>query len=485
MKASTKFKTKGISLTLLIGSLFLNSCKDDFLNLEPKGRSIAEITEDFDLLLNSTQPLIFLNSIAYLGDEVVALDPYYSGAPLFNQRFFSYEDEIYLPDQEAFEFLNLSNGLYLYNKIINEVMASQGGTDQQKRSIRAEALVGRAWANFMMINLYTKPYVRATAANDPGIIMLREANVNAGNFTRGKLQEAYDWVINDLETALPDLPEQTSGRMRAGKITAEALLGKIYFMMARYDEALPLLSSSIARVPNEKIPLGLYDFAKELRSGGAFSPINPLFGPNRNMIQNIDRETIFLRFNRNGDYWITSNIILSKETMALLSAGDRRRAFTNRTIVTMDVLRDGMARAFGKYTQNNGLNLSEIYLQLAECQARAGDLAAAVQTIEALRVKRMPEAEAKVPATIAADRSALVRFILDEGIRETFMTGYRWFEMRRLSVDDEFKDHVKMEHPVYDRAGKIVKTFTLRPERFTLRYPQYIKNTNPGLEQNP
>ncbi len=486
-KKNTLVNRNSVIRWILTVTVLLHSCKSDFLDVSPKGKSIAETTGDFEALLNGTSQLTFFNDLHMLGDEVAAVDKYYSTAYYRQQNAFSYQDNLYRVDDSQTEYYFLAMNLYIYNKIINEVMAAKGGSEQQKRSIRAEALVARAWANFMMVKLYTKPYVQATAATDQGIIMQREASVTASNFTRGKLQEAYDWIINDLQTALPDLPEQTATRMRCGKITGEVLLAQVYFMMGRYTDALPLLSSSLTRLPKETTPLGLYDYAKELKSDGAFYPIHPLYGPMRQFISSsyADHETLFYRMSLNYNYYAYAWGVLSKETMALFSDKDQRRAFTNTGLIDGNTLPPGIARACGDPYENSGLNVPEIYLQLAECQARSGELTAAVETIEILRRNRMPQEDVQVPASIATDRSALIRFILDEGIRETYMTPYRWFEMRRLSVDEEFKDRVKMEHKVYDMDGNIVQRFPLRPERLTLRFPFNIKNANPALEQNP
>ena len=92
---------------------------------------------------------------------------------------------------------------------------------------------------------------------------------------------------------------------------------------------------------------------------------------------------------------------------------------------------------------------------------------------------------ADIPANVAADQIALTKYILEERIREFASMGERWWDMRRLSVDETYKSTVGMVHQVYDAAGNVVKSFPLKPERLTFRFPQYIVDANPGLGQNP
>ncbi len=68
----------------------------------------------------------------------------------------------------------------------------------------------------------------------------------------------------------------------------------------------------------------------------------------------------------------------------------------------------------------------------AELKARADDLAGAKADLKPLRSKRMPANIVAIPSGIANDKEALVRFILEERIREFAISGMRWMDMRRL-----------------------------------------------------
>ncbi len=105
--------------------------------------------------------------------------------------------------------------------------------------------------------------------------------------------------------------------------------------------------------------------------------------------------------------------------------------------------------------------------------------------METLRKARMPVANATVATNIASNQSALLQFIFDERVREFATKGYRWFDMRRISVDPILAKPT-FTHILYKDATSTNTTlFTLKPTRLTLRIPVSIMNANPQFTNNP
>lgn len=463
-----------------------NACKKDFLEVNPKGALVAEKTSDYDQLLNSFTTTILTPQLLS-GDESAGIEPYFTWQTVLdNQKAFRWEDDIYLPDAAQTEWTLLMQVMYQYNKVINEVMESKEGSDAQKQAIRAEARACRAWCYFMMVNFYGKPYNEATAATDLAIPKLLTADVTQTKFTRATVKEIYDLIINDLTEALPYLPAKLTNRIRMSKPAAEGLLGKVYVFSGQFDKALLQLNEAVNDLPGASIPVGLYDYQTEFALGGAFTPVSPVTGPARGNL-NTDREVLFLRQTFNLFSFIFSSVVLNSKAVGLYLPGDYRRRFLtpNPFADFTHVYPNGMLRSWGNGNATNvGINVSDIYLLRAECKSRGNDLSGAIADIEAFRKKRMPAAEAVIPAAIAADKVALTTFILNERIREFPMQGCRWFDMRRLSVDPVYKSTIGTTHTVYDMSGAVKGTYTLRPERLTFRIPLYISNSNPDMPQN-
>ena len=473
-----QFHTIRIAFLLFFG-LILISCKKDFLDIDPKGYLIANQVSHYDAMLNDGAIVGQIPHIL-MSDELAGFGSDFYGSTLpFDQNAFKWADDIYLISNERSEFAILSEQLYIYNKVINEVIDAEGGSDQQKRSLRAEALASRAYTFFMLVNLYGKPYNSATSATDLGIPLVKIADVTQNKFTRASVQETYAQIISDLNEAIPNLPLTVTSRIRMSKAAAEALLGKVYVFIGRFEQALPLLNAAITDLQGASIAVGLYDFKKELAVNGAFYP-----EPSR-VNTSADKEIVYTKTIVNLYSLVWSGVVLSPATINLFGNNDLRREFLSPYTSSMQMYPLGMLKVTGKSYSNAGINVPDIYLLRSECRSRLGDTQMATTELESFRKNRMPDADAIIPTAISNDKIALTKFILDERIREFAFSGDRWFDMRRLSVDPDYKHTIGTTHRIYDENGNISATFNLKPERLTLRIPLYIMTTNPGMPQNP
>ena len=170
-------------LTALISQV---SCRKEFLEIVPKGQQIATMTKDYRQILNMNY-LMQSTAGVYMGDEIVALQPFINEHTLRVQRLFRYADRIYEADQlpdELSDEQGYIRRLYLFNKIINEVMGSKGGSEAEKKAILAEDKAGRAICNFMFLSDFSTPYNPNTAGTELGIPELTQADVTLTDFKR-------------------------------------------------------------------------------------------------------------------------------------------------------------------------------------------------------------------------------------------------------------------------------------------------------------
>jgi starch-binding outer membrane protein, SusD/RagB family len=475
------FYTKGIFGAALFMVVFL-SCKKSFLEVTPKGKLIAQTVSDYDLLLNNTS---LLNTGAsaqlVLGDEIAAVEPYYSSAELRTHRLFQWEDVVYEANENATEMQVPMQNVYTYNKIINEVPDARDGSEQQKKSIQAEAMAGRAWTYFLLINFYGKPYQSTTAVSDPGFPIVTASDVTETSFSRASVKEVYDFIINDLVTALPHLPVKATNRLRMSRGAAKGLLGKVLLFMGKPSEALPYLNEAITDMATSTMPVQLFDYNKTLAPGGSFTPFF-IFGP---QYPTVDANVECFYGKQFSNFWVlSSELVLHPNTVALYQPSDLRlQFFSGMPYPSGPQYPAGMLRRMGPVTIQYGVVVPDLYLLRAECKARLNDLPGAVMDVETLRKNRMPAADAPVPLGIADQPLALLNFILEERIREFASLGYRWFDMRRLSVDPLFSG-ISFYHTYYDANGTPA-VISLKPERLVLRFPQKVLDQNPGMVNNP
>lgn len=483
----------GITFGLVL--LLQFSCKKEFLEIEPKGQKILKTTNDYEQVLNISNLQTFLPANIYMGDEMAAMQSYFNELPIRMQRLFRYDERIYDAGATPDEFSSASSNegiyirrLYVFNKVINNVMDSEGGSDTQKIAIMSEAKVLRAICNFMFLSDFSKPYNATSATTDLGIPNITKSDVNQTNYARLSQQENYELMIRDITEAIPNLDVLTH-RRKISKLTAYAFLARIYFAMNNYTAAKTTLDLAFLEIPKANIPLALYDYNVVLNPAGG--PLSWLphtgFGYSANKPQVInDTETIFNIDATKTLFTAPNTFVLSERTVALFDPSDKR--LNKSDPVDIDEAFSypkGMRRPLFTFTDDVGPVLPDLYLMRAEARARTNDLAGAVQDVEALRIKRISAAAAKVPGGIINNQQSLVRFILDERIRELFYTGARWLDMRRLSQDPIYKDHVRYNHDLFDNAGNVNEAFLLKPERFALKFGELVLGTSSGLQENP
>ncbi|MFX1704823.1 RagB/SusD family nutrient uptake outer membrane protein [Chitinophaga sp. CC14] len=471
------------------------ACKKDFLEVVPQGSQVATTTDDYDKLMNN--PWFYMSDISgwqeavSMGDETGAEAAFLNRGSVWMPRLFQWADSIYKPgDELSYPFL-LREGLekmYLLNKIIAEVMESSGGSDAQKKQLLAEAKATRAWINFQFINFYAKPYDAATAATDMGFPVIDKADITVREFSRGSVQGSYDFIIKDLTEALADVPVRPSIVTRMSKPAVAGLLGKVYIFMGRYADALPLLNNAFTDIAANGAPV-LYNYNVEFAPGGTFLPIDPTFGPQGPGVNRNDtREAVLSKVYYNGPFrgnmFGTDGLVLMPATAALYGPHDQRLLLYTNKDMDGNLNPGGRLRKYGITWSRFGLQLPELYLLRAECRARTNDLGGAVADLETLRRNRMPSADAPVPAIIAGNQVALIKYIIDERIREFAQEGYRWFDMRRLSVDPIFSGK-PITHTLYNTNGTTTVITLKQPNRLVMKIPPYFIQNNPGMPDNP
>lgn len=486
--------------------LLFASCTKEYLEVKPKGNLIADKLEDYNNLLEDntfvylSTDAFFLNAQHILGDDVAALEPHYNNAAYFgtagtrNQKLFEWQNDVYLPNEDMYEVEGMYRRIYTANKIIDEIPNAKGNNELLKSQYQSEAKAQRAFAYFILVNYFGKPYAAATAQTELGVPLILKNDFDRKDFTRASIQQVYDQIIKDLNEAIPNLPSLQTTANRFTKAAAEALLGKVYIFMARPADALPQLKNAIEHLPTT------------FSTGGVFSWVNY----NTATLSNAPAGYVFINANVKsvasqgngypetlnaqlvpGVMWMgrAAPLIIAPETYALYQPGDLRiQLFSNTYAVTAPgpapTLPAGLYRSRAGFFGNSiGIQLPDIYLLSAEAKARTNDLNGAREDLLTLRNNRMPANLAA--AGIPTDQTLMIKFVINERQREFATMGFRWFDMRRLSVDPLFNQSFDYKHEVYTSSGTIKNTYKLRYERLEMKFSEKLMLSSPGLINNP
>jgi hypothetical protein len=128
---------------------------------------------------------------------------------------------------------------------------------------------------------------------------------------------------------------------------------------------------------------------------------------------------------------------------------------------------------FDHYQNKAGLSVPQMYLFIAECELRSGNIGTAMNWLDQLRAKRLPEGFEKLEGTVTTKADAI------EWLKKTVAAEYLWtdwtyYTRKRWNVESEWA--TTLSHTI---GGK---TYTLRPDSKLWIFPFPVnateKNTN-------
>jgi hypothetical protein len=147
-----------LTVMALFGLLMLMSC-NKYLDVTPKGVQMLRTVRDYDLWLNNTDLETSLPSnLNLLSDQNDKVDVS-TALTTTDDRVYTWQAQFIVeaPGNAAL-WQNYYKAIYLYNTLITGIDAATGGTDQERKKLKAEALLGRAFEYLGLVNLYGKAY---------------------------------------------------------------------------------------------------------------------------------------------------------------------------------------------------------------------------------------------------------------------------------------------------------------------------------------
>ena len=455
-----RFYNKKYFLLLLPVSLL--ACRKYVENVPIQGQRVIEYTDDYRMLMNNVDML----QVAFGQPPALSNDDIDFTAPVLQTNIknnviqmaiYTWSKPFYVGTTTDNDWNAIYNGIYTFNTVIKDVKNSKGGTDAVKNTVLGEALVHRAFSYFMLANLYGKQYDATTAALDPAIPLLTEPKLFV-DLTRAPVQGVYSSIIADVKRAVPLLPLKQDINFRPNKAAAYALLAKVYLFMRDFNNAGLYADSTLA------LSSELYDYNISLTS----------FPTQYN-----DKQVLLRKISRG----IVNTAQLSESLLNLLGTKDLRYTLFVRPGSSFSPVFSGS----GYWSRNRyngapdnpaiGLSVNETWLIKAECLARTGKGAEAVQMLNDFRKLRFRPVD--YVALSVADADEALRLVINERRLEFFGTGMRWFDQRRLNKDTMFAQ-------TYSRVFDGV-TYTLEPNsnKYVFPFAQLNISQNPEMEQNP
>lgn len=449
----------------------LTGC-DKYIDIKEKGKVIPTTINDFDKLLSTQNDLMFngtnmfraSDEIRIYEDEAAGI---FFGAEAFTNGYL-WKDYALVnnadpdPDwEEPYE------QIYICNVVLDKIDAAVGSDEALRNKTRGEALAHRAYCYFMLTNEYGKHYNPATYATDLAVPLYLKADINAA-LPRATVKEAYELIEKDLITALELLPPITTYNYRPTKAGVHGLLSKVYLYQAKYELARTHANAAL-QINNFLHDFKAYDYV----------PGAPMFVGLLGFLKSpYENKEIVWHKEGNNKFIYSKAVYMSDEHKALYAPGDRRLYF-----MVIDFPPFGPnAHGGGIWTKEGfmktGVTTPELYLIRAECNARLGQPGTAIDDLNTLRIKRFKAADYVPLDRNQTDLDAL-KLVLKERRLELFSEGWRWFDLKRLNLDDRFKRNITR---VWN--GQTI-TLTPNSNNYLFPIPKKVMMLNKLLEQNP
>ncbi|MDW8850815.1 RagB/SusD family nutrient uptake outer membrane protein [Flavobacterium sp. MMLR14_040] len=450
-------------LGLLTLGLVFTSC-DNYLDEVPKGSKVPTTLADFEAFIRdeyTNQSVDVTQALNLLNDKYVTI------ASISSDRFvkanYMWDEEanrIVLNQADEGTFYRSYAGISTFNLIIENALTATEATEEQKRAVWAEAKILRAMNYFNLANFYADTYQASTAATKLSVPLITSASINAPS-KQVSIQEIYDFILKDVNEALPYLPKVSQTALHPNLGAGYAFYARVYLQMNNYTEALKYADLALAE--NNK----LYNWVQNYNTYKAI-----IIDPNSDTTT---PSPMGYNYVENYSYRHGSSTSLGTENSIPVERAARFEAGDARFLSRWKLRTVGADTYYRRILSGNfnygGMTTVEVYLIKAECLARAGQITQALDVLNTVRKTRiLPEVYQDITTS---DQATALNAIFKTKNNELILTIVPFADARRLNAEGVYKvSFTKVD------AGT---TYTLSSEShlWTMPFPQGATN-NPG-----
>ena len=453
---------------------------ENYVDITPTGKKTVDSTETYYELVALPNRSYYPSSFALLSDNVWSkesniIGKEYLSSDGINMTFNEDADRKELSDNNL--YANCYQYILRSNIVISLVDHSTGDKDV-KELAKAEAKIMRAWDHFILVNTFAKAYNPETAATDGCIAIVSEYDLEATP-TKATVAQVYDFIIKDIEDALPYLQEEPVNVYHPSKAFGYALAARVYLFHRDWKKAKEAAEESL------KLNNTLIDYIDLGAKGGPTKVTTYAKGGNPEVLNYayMGGPTEVLAFCYG---------MLSPEMVQLFGQNDERlNQFFKTSDNSVYYFDEGSGAAlwntsitYSKFQPMSvGMRTAEVYLILAEAKARLKDIPGAVQTLNQLREKRIKRAEAVLPEP--ATERAMVQAVIDERRKELISGFSRFWDLKRYNTEADYAKTITRTFPLVSTDVE-KKTYTLKPDSrlYIIPFPLAAREKNPNLTMN-
>ena len=460
---------------------------DNYIDITPKGAVTVDSAQQYYELIATPMRAYYPSSFILLSDDQWVKESEILGfesisADGINFTFNEKADRTILPDNNLYE--NIYSFILRSNLVIDNVDKGQG-SQELKTLAKAEARTFRAFDHFLAVNTFAKAYNPETAASDGGVCIMDRYDLEATP-VKSTVAEVYNFIINELEQAVPLLEEKPVNIYHPNRAFGYALLAKVYLFHRDWAKAQEAAEQSL------KLNSQLADYNLINDAGGT--------ARYKNFAKDGNPEVLSYHWMAGwggGEQVCLYHYgMISPELKSLFESNDLRYSLflrdTGTSITSWFDSGSGAAiwtpaiTNLDRFTYMSvGLRTAEVYLIMAEALARQNNLTEAANYVSQLRDKRIKGGNGHVDAP--ATEVEMVKMIIDERRRELLFGFNRFFDLKRLNIEPAYQKTITRVFPVLNISeAHPQQTYTLKPDSrlYVIPFPHSARDKNPNLTLN-
>lgn len=229
-----KISNKIIMMFIIV--MGLSSC-DSFLDKTPDNRLRLDSYDKIAELVTNAYPDGSGQFMEWMSDNV-GTDPKNVQRRDMTQSYKWQDVDLEGQDTPSYYWTSNYMAIAHANQALLALEEVKENNPELKKAIRGEALACRAFAHFMLVNVFAKSYNPQTASSDNGIVIMEQPEVSLlVQYKRSTVKQVYDFVEKDLLEALDlvsDKYYKNTGKYHFNKNALFAFASRFYLLKRDY-----------------------------------------------------------------------------------------------------------------------------------------------------------------------------------------------------------------------------------------------------------
>ncbi len=247
-------KLNNILYSLILSVLLVPMSCNKWLDVMPDNRAEVDTAEKISKLLISAYPSTSYILVSdYSSDNVDDFGKNNPNNSRLLEQIYTW-NEVTESDNE--DPSRVWQGCYSAIANANQALAAieELGNTEELQASRGEALICRAYAHFILVNMFCKAYNPKTADTDLGIPYMEKPETELNpKYERGTVAKVYELMKKDIEEGLP-LVNDASYRIpkyHFNEKAAYTFASRFYLFYGDWDEAIRCANIALGTSPAE------------------------------------------------------------------------------------------------------------------------------------------------------------------------------------------------------------------------------------------